>query len=87
MAQEVVVLPRDECQLAEENTIVLNHLVERLFAADQVFELRCAEHGSQHRPAGDVDGLPGQALLGRHAALSHGRLGEMNSVRSAVMSA
>ena len=47
MAQEVVVLPRDECQLAEENTIVLNHLVERLFAADQVFELRCAEHGSQ----------------------------------------
>ena len=74
MAQEVVVLPRDESQLAEENAIVLDHLVERLFAAHEVFELRRAEHGSQHGPAGDVDGLPGEALLGRHAALSHGGL-------------
>ena len=74
VAQEVVVLPRDESQLAEENAIVLDHLVERLFAAHEVFELRRAEHGSQHGPAGDVDGLPGEALLGRHAALSHGGL-------------
>lgn len=47
MAEEVVVLARDERQLGEEDAIVLDHRLETLLSADEILELRGAEDGAK----------------------------------------